>query len=240
MKHFYDENRREWNTWRAYHCHHRHFFTQFDTGEVICTSGNFSKDHRHAFKDIGVVVFDQTDAHAPALFMPDGSPIKTSWFGDTQRTFLLDQTHNICFEIVNILYREKDQPAWVRKNVPKRLWGKCSIYWPSPEQLPFGPPSKIRRPRKLTPEEREHLNGFRTAIKVQENIGNCEPIKAPTYGKSFREPVLGEDLLKKQWSDLDDFTKGRIKEHGIIMPVEELVMPYFITKQPPEEHGDVE
>lgn len=238
MKHFYDDTRKRWDHWQAFHHHHNNSFTQFDTGEVICTNGNFYKDDRHAYNEIGVAVYDHTDPGMPAVYTPDGEPVKTSWFGDVQRTFLHDHQWNRVIEIKNILYRDKDQPDWVKRNVPKRFWGKCSVYWPSTAQEPFGPPTYFTRPRKLTPEERDHISGIRAAIKAQESLGNAEAIPTPTYGPGFKEPVLGEKLLQMQWSDLDTLMKGRIKTNGIVMPTERIEVPYFITKNPPEENGD--
>lgn len=238
MHQFYKEEDRRWDVWKAFHVHANYAFTQFDTGEIICTSGNWNKDQRHKYSALNVSIYDQTDLGMPALFTPSGEPVKTAWFGDVQRTFLIDHQWNRVIEIKNILYRDKDQPDWVKRNVPKRFWGKCSVYWPSTAQEPFGPPTYFTRPRKLTPEERDHISGIRAAIKAQESLGNAEAIPTPTYGPGFKEPVLGEKLLQMHWSDLDTLMKGRIKTNGIVMPTERIEVPYFITKNPPEENGD--
>lgn len=236
MKHFYEDGKKRWDHWNAFHCH-TGSFTQFDTGEVICNSGNFSKDNRHLYSKVNVSVFDQTDHGMPQVYMPDLTPIKTAWFGDLQRTFLIDHDHGVVHEIKNILYKDHMQPDWVKAHVPKRLWGKCSVYWPSPQQRPYGPPIKLRKPRKMTDAERDHLAGIRAAIKAEEVMTESE------FGfKGYHEnkdPVKAEDLFKLQWSEVTVGLKNRIKSYGVLTPTEEIVLPYLVVQIPPEEHGDV-
>lgn len=205
----------KWDDWHAFH-HKEGPFTQFDTGEVICTRSSFDRDEyaRRLYKDLNVEIRYTADDKMPTLYLPTGEKVAKSWLDDKgSQTILIDWNHGIAIRLGGTgntpQYTPKDH--W-QANIPERFRGKCCAYWPGERSRPLGSVGiKVTRPHKLTEAERAHLAGIQNYARAKwamEHDGEDVPL--PPRGE-----LMDVDLaLKQEPKDVSFNDKCRAVHNG--------------------------
>jgi len=256
MLEFYTDEKAKWDLWKRDYCQYDYYsgIVQFETGETICDAVNFRPERRKTYAALGISILGHTDDEFPNVFTEDGERVKSSWFGDTQRTFAIDLHTSRVVEIAAFshMHRPNADPIkathWcAENNVPYWFWGHCSVYWPGPGCNPVGPKIKLTRPRKLTETERKFATEFRAAMRAE--LAMCgwdefdQPENMKPWSREYKSALACstrlEDLMKIGWENATMDHKYRVQKHGIVMPTEDLHVPYLIARRPVEENGDV-
>lgn len=258
MLSFYDEKKAQWDLWKRDYCQYDYYsgIVQFETGETICDAVHFRPERRKTYGDLGISILDHTDDKFPSVFTEDGERVKSSWFGDVQRTFVVDDATSRVVEIASFQYMKPrahsdllKQKHWcAENNVPLWFWGECSVYWPGPGCPPVGSPIKLTKPRKPTAEEREYVALFRAGMRAELAMREIKEYPTPEvlikwkfgYKPQYRGPVKLGDLMQIKWENADLMLKYKIQEWGIEYPTETSFVPYLIARRPVEEDGDVD
>ena len=137
-------------------------FIRFDTDEVIFTLSDPRPNYRHHYKDLNVTIALTVDKDCPRLFMPDGTPVKKSWLdvGGSQ-ALLIDHDSK---RVVGL----RTRTAWMAgldTRLPIRF-KDVAAYIGGAGALPVGAPITLRRPNKITPEQRRHVRQLVEACKT--------------------------------------------------------------------------
>ena len=161
-----------WDQWRAFHWGVKQGeisltgnysyppFIVFDTGEVIFTHNRASPDIRGYYRLLGVSVVSSIDEQMPLLTVPDGTPVKKSWYdnGGAQQ-FVIDWATRRVVRLDDLIPEERDTR-------PQRVRARGRVYFPGEGLPPVGGPCVVNRPWKqvVTPEQKDHIQ---TLIDVQ-------------------------------------------------------------------------
>lgn len=161
-----------WDEYRAFHIKDGPF-VQFDTGEVICTRGNFDRDDyaRRLYSDLNVEIRYTADDKMPTLYLPTGEKVARAWLDDKgSQTILIDWNFNMA---IRLGVSTGSSPQYTHKDhwqaaIPQRFRGKCVAYWAGELCKPQGSIGiKVTRPRKLTEAERGHLQSLRNFARAK-------------------------------------------------------------------------
>ena len=163
----WDYSRALYDEYRRFHRHHEGGFVQFETGELILTRGHHNNpDGRKLYKELNVEIISTDDTHCPTFLM-DGEKVKKSWLDDKGQQILLidhDNGHVVALSGQGGgLDLTKPRP-WAL-GVPESLRSHAMAYWHGPHSPPVGSPVIVNRTRRLTPQEREHIEAIRAECK---------------------------------------------------------------------------
>ena len=216
----FDHKEQKWDQWKEfYNTHGGGLFTQFTTGELICT-GNFrtssgwghSSHQRGEFATLGLSVFQLSDSWSP---LRDGRQfwdpanqcfVKKSWMGQAV-PMLWDRGAN---RVVSVGWNGSSKNA---DGIPTRFQGQCSIYWPGEDRPPV--PSGVIHYAKLaewSKEERREAREKALVIKAQVRVGAVK--ETQPYNYNHIKPTIKE-LLSKPVSEMHDRFKLAVAHKGI-------------------------
>lgn len=198
----FDHKKASWDRWRAFYIDHNRKgpiepmswgwtpgsqFTQFDTGELICTTLGGNKD-RGKFPHLNLEIVLATAAnetHGLEFTTPGGEAVPHAWF--TRDTVLM-----IDWDLARA-YRVKGYTLRKSASVPHRFTNRRqpmpgNMYWAGEGAEPVGgEPIELTRPRQYTEEEKAKLKGFVLQAKMWLGVlGDDGPMIVDTHHpKSF-------------------------------------------------------
>ena len=172
----FDHSIAKWDRWRAFYLDHGrggfvtpnyygwsggHQFTQFDTGELICTAHGGTKD-RGKFKHLNleIVLATKTDEIKDMVFsLPDGTAVPKAWFV-AGTPLVIDWDVGRAYKLGHGIQRDTSVPERFKRAAQYR----ARMYWPGPGREPITDTRvTLSRPKVWTPEQREQLTEIKDA-----------------------------------------------------------------------------
>jgi hypothetical protein len=219
----FDHKEQRWDQWKEFYIGHGGrewaggLFTQFTTGELICTShfrtssgwGN-SSHSRGEFPKLNLSVFQLSDRWSP---LNDGKQfwdpenqcfVKKSWMPQAM-PMLWDRCVN---RVVEVGWRDLND----KRGVPSRFAGRCRVYWAGEGRNPVGAPIQYHKLTEWSKEQRREAREKVAVIKAQVRIGVVK--ETQKYNYSHIKPTI-KDLLSKPLSDMHDHFKLAVAHKGI-------------------------
>lgn len=227
----FDEGKRRWDHWRAFHNYLAGGFVLFDTGEMVLTSSSFDPGGRTKYGAVGVEIIGTNDWHPYVLKSPDGRKLMKSWLDvKGQQQLAVDLHTGIAVSIEN---RGGHRfPAEWQKAIPTRFHGQCTVYWPGAERTPIGGSIKIVRPRAMIEDEKKHLAALKDAAMAQRTFEEDDPAIKPFHSYELtQQPFKAEELFDRTYGSLTPKDRARLLKYGVKSPLMEETFTHLIAER---------
>jgi hypothetical protein len=211
----FDHTDARWDEFKAFHVRHRarDAIVQFDTGELIITSGYFKPHQRRAYQTFGLTILAGHDTpQLPDMVTPTGEPVRRSWLA-TPQTLLIDESTR---RVVRLLRYGQ------LKGIPVRLRGHARGYFAGPGEPPLGGSVSVKRPIRLTPEQRRHLADVHAACTMwaafqseQEQRGILAAANIQPWPLVWQRPVETARIINQTFADILPAMRLRVAAKGL-------------------------
>jgi len=237
----FDATKQHWDDWRRFYNQYRDLVV-FDRGEAVLTARDGARpDQRGLYRFAGISVVSTTDPDCPMMTLPDGTPVKPSWFanGPTQ-TLLVDHDTRRVVRIWLPL-RAHGQPAEWQERIPEWLRMRCTVYWPGAGCPPVGAPVLTTQPVALTSEQKSQVADNVAACKAWLGLiragDAAEELKMVNdwraacrrnYQHESNKPVITTELLAP-FADIPEVKRVQVVHRGTQVARESVSYPYLLV-----------
>lgn len=227
----FDHTKCSWDRYRAFHIPlgaSREWyadsapFVQFDTGELIVRHYYFKPAERRYYPEMNLTVVSTTDAKCPELTTPDGEEIKKSWL-----------THKGAQQL--IIDHDTRRAVYIgradKSQIPERFKEGCSVYFAGALRTPCDTKVIVHKPKKLTPDERQHVETIRAACKAWAQLAEHEAVIMQPIAMRYNTPLsVGKILQCESFLDLSAAERKMVAYHGTQAQIESASYPYLLTR----------
>jgi hypothetical protein len=219
----FDRAEMTWDAWQAFHIGFDRTFVQFDTGEFVACSRNWSPEDRRLYPSFRLRIVATNDDKCPHLYVPHSGrdkPIPRSHLSRKgQQTLLLDLDSK----------RAVGLYPWLTQNtapqVPERFTAKSSYnvaaYYAGPNAFPVGAPIAKHYPHPLAFNQRRHVDELTDACKVWLQMQPDPNALRQEYMRGFRHAPNPIHFLDMPFSTLTEIQRMAIVVEGFDMIAEE-------------------
>lgn len=219
----FNNDARRWDAYRAFHNLVGNGFIRFESGELIYIPHSPDPDERHMYLDHSVHIVATTDVDCPPLYLPDGTRAIPAWLNrDGLQYLCIDRDLGVAVRLLGSRWT-RDKHIEQDLKVPSYLRCRFSVYWSGEGSKPIGAPITVAPPKKLTSDEKAHLqslkdqcNAWHAMMGIEGIHGYTRTVTLPNGDRIWLQPTAQDpsSYLMRSFVDLTDKERVIVAETG--------------------------